>query len=104
MRGRALTDEDKDAILKAVGDAWKAQPAQRLGQLLANWLRDCWPDHLPSRPLGTLSFIEDGDLARNLGLWAQPDVRPNLAARLGECSFCSGGMADYFTCPPEEAL
>lgn len=66
---RAVTDEGKDAILAAVGDAWKSVPGQRLGQLLANWLRDCWPDHLPSRPLGMLSFIEDGDLAHNLGLW-----------------------------------
>lgn len=30
-------------------------------------------------------------------------LRPNRAARPGECSFCSGGMADYCTCPPEEA-
>lgn len=69
---RALTDADKDAILAAIGAAWKAQPGQRLGQLLVNECQRAWGGAMPgsfaasNAILDRLFFIEDGDLAHLL--------------------------------------
>lgn len=70
--GRAMTDERKDAVLAMIGDAWKAQPEVRLGQLLVLWSGFTWGNGSPGsiasrgRILDGLFFIEDADLAHNL--------------------------------------
>lgn len=72
MKGRALSDEDKDAVLAAIGQAWKAQPEMRLGQLITLWATRTWGAAAPGsvvmrgRILDGLFFAEDGDLAHGL--------------------------------------
>jgi hypothetical protein len=75
--GRALTDAEKDVVLQAVGEAWKAQPELRLGQLLAVWAQFHFTTDMDEPIIGRrkvldgLFFIEDGDLAHNLKLYAE---------------------------------
>lgn len=70
--GRAVTDARKDAVLAMIGDAWKAQPELRLGQLLASWAAVTWGEGAPGsvvsreRALDGLFFIEDADFAHGL--------------------------------------
>ena len=66
-----MTPEVKRAVLAELLAAWEYLPEQRLGQLLMNWLASTYPDHLPSRPLSVLGYMEDGDLAHNVRLWAR---------------------------------
>jgi hypothetical protein len=73
-RGRAVTTEQKQAVLALVLEAWQAQPRQRLGQLLASWACATWAAGdsgiAGSRSaLDGLQFTEDGDLAHGLLLW-----------------------------------
>lgn len=81
MNGRALTDDQKDAVLRAVGEAWKTSPELRLGQMLAVWMASMWGDGNPGsiaargRMLDGLFFIEDGDLAHTVGMLQLPGGR-----------------------------
>lgn len=53
---RALTDEDKDAVISAIGRAWKRCPHQRLGQLIINAAK--------INSCAYVFHVEDGPLAR----------------------------------------
>lgn len=55
MSGRALTPEQKRAVVERIFRAWLAAPSLRLGQLLAN----AWAPSLS----GDLFYAEDGPLA-----------------------------------------
>jgi hypothetical protein len=73
---RALTNDDKDAILRVIGEAWKTRPEYRLGQLLFAMLhshvagpgtaRVYYDRHI----MDELFTIEDGDLAHSLSVYA----------------------------------
>lgn len=73
--GRAKTDEEKDAVLAVIAEAWKTQPHLRLGSLIAAVSRSMFAagadgftaDH---NTVSGLFYVEDGDLAHNLRLWA----------------------------------
>lgn len=73
--GRAETTEEKQAILAMLLETWEMYPAQRFGQLIANWAYATLsnPDHGQltriREMLDHLFFIEDGDLAHGLLLW-----------------------------------
>lgn len=60
LPGRALTPEQKRAIIERVLVAWEAHPQQRLGQLIVNTLGRN-PAHHES-----LFFVEDEALAELL--------------------------------------
>jgi hypothetical protein len=40
VKGRAVTDQQKEDILRRLEAVWKQAPALRLGQLIANIFRD----------------------------------------------------------------
>jgi hypothetical protein len=74
-RGRAVSDEEKDAVLDCIGIAWKMQPSLRLGQLANIVARKMFAKGAEGytasqREVDGLAFIEDGDLAHNILLWA----------------------------------
>jgi len=59
----------------AIGDAWKQQPTMRLGQFISNVIHSMYASNncgytASQRTITGLAFIEDGDLAHNLLLWA----------------------------------
>jgi hypothetical protein len=76
MSGRAESDEEKDAILDAIGIAWKTmQPSLRLGQLISIAMRKTYAGGLDGytadhREVESLAFIEDGDFAHAILQWA----------------------------------
>lgn len=57
LPGRALTPEQKRAIIERVLAAWEASPQLRLGQLIVNTL-----GRNPAHPV-SLFFVEDEALA-----------------------------------------
>jgi uncharacterized protein YihD (DUF1040 family) len=73
--GRASTPELKREVLALLAEAWEQQPEMRLGQLLTSWaqlsLADGDTGYTGSKAaLSALFYIEDGDLAHSLRLWA----------------------------------
>jgi hypothetical protein len=53
MKGRALTDEQKEEVVRRLLVAWKTLPSLRFGQMLRHVLADA-PD-----PFGRLTVVED---------------------------------------------
>jgi hypothetical protein len=60
LPGRALTPEQKRAIIERVLVAWEANPQLRLGQLIVNTL-----GRNPAHPV-SLFFVEDEEIAELL--------------------------------------
>jgi len=65
MIGRAVTPEQKRAILERIFEAWGKSPQQRLGQLISNSIHGHQEDDTAS-----LYFVEDEILAT----WAEEFV------------------------------
>jgi hypothetical protein len=73
--GRALSAEQKDAVLGVISEAWKYQPELRLGQLIDLVARKTWAQgedgYLAAHAASNgLFYVEDADLAHAVWLYA----------------------------------
>jgi hypothetical protein len=67
MTNRAETDEEKEACLKEILEAWKKVPYLRLGQLIENTLLE--------KPPTRLFYVEDMILSDCLQMYAERAVK-----------------------------
>jgi hypothetical protein len=63
LPGRALTPEQKRAVIERVLAAWEANPQQRLGQLFVNTVHRAVGNFTKEEQVQRLYYVEDETLA-----------------------------------------